>query len=255
MRNRFMDSIVAAVALLAFAPGMLSQTAQQSGAARTPPDLSGIWTALPGGDIPGFGFTREAPPMLPWAEARYKAAREGTRTPFDHPKDDVDPNLHCIPVGPTRIFTISGRPIEIIQTPSRVLLLFEWDHQMRRIYLDGRKMPDGYPPSYMGYSTGQWDGDTLVVETIGLNDLTWIDSLGHPHSDALRIVERFRRVNHDTLGIDFLFDDPKAYATPWTGKKILRLRPDWEFLEHTVCEDHLLEDHLPKMPTRTIGPH
>ena len=255
MRNRFRSTILAGLATLAFSSAVFAQTPPQSGAAKAIADLSGIWASRPGGDIPGFGFTREAPPMLPWAEERYKAAREGTRNPFDHPKDEVDPNISCIPVGPTRIFTIAGRPIEIIQAPSRVLLLFEWDHEMRRIYTDGRKMPDGYPPSYMGYSTGLWDGDTLVVETVGLNDLTWIDSLGHPHSDALRIVERFQRVNHDTLEINFLFDDPKEYTKPWVGKTILRLRPDWEFLEHTVCEDHLLEDHLPKMPTRTIGPH
>ena len=178
--------------------------------------------------------------MLPWAEERYKAAREGTRTAFDHVKDDVDPNINCIPAGPTRIFTIAARPIEIIQTPRRVLLLFEWDHQMRRIYTDGRTMPDGYPPSYMGYSTGRWDGDTLVVETVGLNDLTWIDSLGHPHSDALRIVERFRRVNQETLEIEVTLDDPKAFTKPWRGKKVFALmQQGWEVLEHIVCEELL----------------
>ena len=110
---------------------------------------------------------------------------------------------------------------------------------VRRIYMDGREHPEGWPFGWMGHSIGNWDGDTLVVDTVGLNDRTWMDRGGTPHSDALHVVERFRRVAHDTLEIDFLFDDPKAFTKPWGAKKVYRLRPDWEVLEDIACEEYL----------------
>jgi hypothetical protein len=128
------------------------------------------------------------------------------------------------------------------------------DHQVRRIYTDGRKHLEGAPLTFMGDSIGKWDGDTLVVETVGLNDLTWLDGLGHPHSDALRIVERIKRFDHDTLVIDFLFDDPKAYTKPWTGRKIYKSRPNWQIMEYILCEDHMKEEFSRKMGGETKGP-
>ena len=97
----------------------------------------------------------------------------------------------------------------------------------------------------MGHSIGKWDGDTLVVDTVGLNDKTWLDGLGHPHSDALHLVERIRRVDHATLQFDLTFDDPKAYTKPWMGKQVFKLRPGWEIPEHIICEDHLLNRIVP----------
>jgi hypothetical protein len=92
-------------------------------------------------------------------------------------------------------------------------------------------------PTWMGDSIGRWEGDTLVVDTVGFNDRTWLDQVGHPHSDALHLVERIRRHDHDTLQIDFTFDDPKAYTQPWTGEKLFKLRLDWNISEY-VCEDN-----------------
>ena len=121
-----------------------------------------------------------------------------------------------------------------------MLLLFEYDHWVRRIYLDAKGHPDGYPITWMGHSIGKYDGGTLVVDTVGMNDKTWLDSVGHPHSDALHLVERYRRLTHDTLEIQFLFDDPKTYTKPWTGKKILQLMPPgYRVMEHIACEDYL----------------
>ena len=108
----------------------------------------------------------------------------------------------------------------------------------RRIYLDGRKIPENYPLTYMGFSTGRYDGDTLVVDTAGLSDLTWLDRTGIPHSDALHVTERMRRAAQGLLEITFRFDDPKAFARPWEGKKTYELKPDWEILENIgYCED------------------
>ena len=121
-----------------------------------------------------------------------------------------------------------------------VLVLFESDHWVRRSHTDGRGHPDGYPVTWMGHSISKWDGDALVVDTAGMDDRSWLDSLGHPMSDALRVEERFRRVNRDTLEIDFRFDDPKTYTRPWTGKKVYQLMPPhYEVLEDVVCSEYL----------------
>ena len=258
MRSRFGSLILAVAAALAFAPGNQAQTAGQSGAARVIPDLSGVWdnTHLdvrkggpadgpPGGfigpgDIPTFGFTKEEPAMTPWAAEIYKANRTGViRGPWDRGNDEIDPTHSCFPYGPTRMYT-TPRPWEIRQLPDVVLLFYEGDHWVRRVYMDGREHPDGYPLTWMGHSIGKYDGDTLVVDTVRLNEQTWLDHIGHPHSDALHLVERFRRVDHDTLQIDILFDDPKAYTKPWTGKKIFKLAPPgYDILEDVLCEEWL----------------
>ena len=242
MRNHCMGPVLAVVAVLASSPGIL---AQQPGAAKAPasatPDLSGVW--MVGRGYRGFN-RKEPPPMQPWAEEKYKVTREGISDPEDKGRDDKDPIINCAPPGPTRLFALP-RPFEIIPIPGRVLLLFEWDHWVRQIWMDGREHPKDPDPTWMGHSIGRWDGETLVVDTVGLNDKTWLDGLGHPHSDALHIVERIRRTAHDTLQIDLTFDDPKAYTKPWTGTQVFRLRPGWEIPEQIVCEDHLLERVVP----------
>ena len=260
MGNCLVRSIFVVVMVLAFVPGILAQTPAKpgSGAAKGTPDLSGTWDR-PGaakespagagftqnaqqrqGILPRQAFTKEEPPMQPWAAEKFKLAREGKPDLYEDGRDELDPSYNCFPPGTPRVFTIP-RPFEIRQFPDQVLLLFETDHSVRRIYMDGRGHPEGYPITWMGHSIGKWDGDTLVVDTVAINDKTWLDALGHPHSDALHVVERFRRVNHDTLEIDFLFDDPKAYTKPWTGKKVYQLMPPgFEVLEDVNC-DYLLE--------------
>ncbi|MGH9895278.1 MAG: hypothetical protein ACREA0_25490, partial [bacterium] len=124
--------------------------------------------------------------------------------------------------------------------PDLVLLMFETYSAIRRIYTDGRGHPDGYPITWMGHSIGRWEGDTLVADTTLLNDKTWLDALGHPHSDALRVEERFHRIAPDMLQIDFVFDDPKAYTSTWTGKKVYELMPPgFEVMEDYTCDDRL----------------
>ena len=181
--------------------------------------------------------------MLPWAEERYKDNRKGATAPTERATNEIDPIQYpyCMPQGFPRAYDWP-HPFEIIQTQGLVYVLFEVSHQARRIYMDGRTHPEGAPPTFMGHSIGRWDGDTLSVETAGLNDLTWLDSLGHPHTDVLRVEERIRRVNHDTLEINFLFDDPKTYTKPWKAMRRFLLRPNWEILEHVICEDRSGED-------------
>ncbi len=174
--------------------------------------------------------------MTPWGMERY-TFNHSNPNPLTDGKYAVDPAYNCFPPGPTRLYTIP-RPFQIIQIPGMVLMLFEHDRWVRRIYTDGREHPPDWPFGWMGHSVGKWVGDTFVVDTTGLNDKTWIDGLGYPHSEELHVVERFRRVNHDTLEIDFTFTDPKAYTKPWTGKKVFALMPkSFEIVEDVYCED------------------
>ena len=229
MRNRFIHSMLAVAAVLAFSPVIFAQTAPQSGAAT--PDLSGIWRGT-GGD-PNGRFTKQEPPLQPWAMEIYKRNRAGVIN--DTGLDHLDPVTFCFPVGPTRAMLL--RQFQIVQLPQEVLLLFEWNSSVRRIHMDGRAHPENWPFGWMGHSIGRWEGDTLVVDTVGLNDSTWLDRAGTPHSDQLHVVERFRRVDQDTLEIEFLFEDPKAFTKPWGAKKVYQ--PGLEILEHVLCEEHL----------------
>ena len=124
-------------------------------------------------------------------------------------------------------------------------MLFEYDHFVRHIFTDGRNHPKDLPSTWMGDSIGKWDGGTLVVDTVGFNDKTWLDNDGHPHSEDLHVVERIRRVNHDTLTIDTTIDDPKAYTKPWGGHAIYELKPDWN-LEEMICEDNITFSEMQK---------
>ena len=136
--------------------------------------------------------------------------------------------------------------MEIMQVPGRVVMLFEYDHFVRQIFTDGRQHPQDMPPSWMGDSIGKWEGNTLVVDTVGFNDKTWLDLVGHPHTDALHLVERLRRVSHDTMTIDISIDDPKAYTRPWVAHSIYELKPDWNIGE-VICEDDVEFSGLEKM--------
>ena len=107
-------------------------------------------------------------------------------------------------------------PWKIVQTPGVVIILFHDSLHYRQIFTDGRPFPADPSPTWLGYSIGRWDGDTLVAETIGLIDETWLDDGGHPHTDALKVTERFRRRNAGAMDVEVTIDDPKAYTKPWT---------------------------------------
>lgn len=186
--------------------------------------------------------------MQPWARERYMANWNGTFIPNERAPEDFDPNLYpfCLPAGMPRAYSHPYH-VEIIQVPGRVYMLFELNSMIRRIYTDGRSLPEGAPLSFMGHSVGRWDGDTLIVDTIDMNEATWLDRLGHPHTDALRVEERIRRVEHGTIEIDFRFEDPKAYTRPWTGKQVMEWKPNYEMIDQIICEDRLQGDFTEKV--------
>jgi hypothetical protein len=246
VRNRWMNRVLALVAIFIFSPPISAQTtapqeaaSAQAGAAA--PDLSGVWARLRDGAIArGYqsyvlDFGKTDSPMTPWAAAKYKI----TSAMYHGPDPNTvlsDPVFKCFPPGVPRIY-LYNFPMQIVQIPGQLLMLFEYDHFIRRIYTDGRPHDVGQGPLWMGDSIGKWEGGTLVVDTINFNDKTLIDRVGRPHSDALHVVERIRRIDHDSMEIDFTIDDPKAYTKPWGTKLIFEQKPDWKVMEQ-ICEDN-----------------
>ena len=205
-------------------------------------DLSGLWFD----DRPRpvttnerywiYKFTAEEPPMTAWGEAQYKAAKSSFGTKAYPLAETNDPLYHtCTPPGLPRIY-LHPFPMQIVQTPGEVIVLFEYDSIRHQIFTDGRPHDATLGPLWMGDSIGHWEGDTLVADTVNFNDKTWLDRIGHPHSDALHVVERFRRKDHEHLLVDITIEDPKAYTKPWTTQIEFGLRPKWT-LEEQFCED------------------
>jgi hypothetical protein len=251
MRNRWVGSILV---VTAWAASPLLLCAQESGAAKnqaSTPDLSGVWNKknMPGARYGGYTFSAEEPSMTPWAQEKFKANKPsfGPRSVEDS-NDPVNPTTvsatGCFPPGVPRVY-LHPFPMEIIQSPSRVLMIYEFDHYIRQIWTDGRPHDTSLGPTWFGDSIGHWDGDTLVVDTIGFNDKTWVDRGGHPHSEELHVVERMRRVDPKTLQIDVTIEDPKAYTKPWGGRMMFDLRPTWHISE-MVCEDNVNFDDFLK---------
>ena len=190
------------------------------------PDLSGLWRLNGIGRV--FNILGNEPvEMLPWARDVY------AKRSINFAKDSPDSN--CLPAGPTAgLFGMS--PVKFIQTKNVLVILYE-DQPARQVFLDGRPLPKDPNPTWMGYSVGRWDGDTLVVETAGYNDRTWLDLTGHPHTEALRLTERFRRLDTGRMQLEMTFDDPKTYTRPWTVPVNAQLLPDSELLEF-VCNEN-----------------
>jgi hypothetical protein len=129
-----------------------------------------------------------------------------------------DPVGTCDPLGLPRIL-FYRTPMEFIQIPGRVFQFFERTRVWREIWTDGRQLPKDAEPAYMGHSVGRWEGDTLIVDSIGFDARTWLDHFGNPHSDQMRLEERWRRVNNNTLEVTVKLDDPKVYTKPWVSEK------------------------------------
>lgn len=194
------------------------------------PDLSGVWIAT---DDP----YPEAPDALPWAAALIKQRLEnGLRDA---------PHNHCLP-GPPPVPGSAAPFIEkFVQTPSLLVILFEDVPNFRQVFLDGRAHPSNWDPNWLGHSIGTWDGDALVVDTVGFNDRSWIGSLGDgfvPHTEKLRIMERYQRLDFGHMQVAVTFDDSGALAKPLHMNVKLDLAPQEEVLEY-VCENNRPE-HL-----------
>jgi hypothetical protein len=213
------------------------------------PDLSGLWEPGSGGSLaPVAGATSTDPqfrdialnvkgglPFQPWAAELVKARRA------DENKDD--PDGHCQPLGLVKMH-LHPYPRKMIQVPGLLLILFERDTNYRQIFTDGRPLPRDPQPSFNGYSTGKWDGDTLVVESIGFKDGLWLDVSGTPLTEAAKVTERFRRPNFGSLEIEVTIDDPRAYTKPWSIRINQTIALDTDMLEFVCKENERDVPHL-----------
>ena len=238
MRNRLVVPICALVAVLACSSDVLAQTAAST------PNLSGLWSP-----VGSYTFDPSDPrgaraadltryPMTPWGQEKFKANKPAHGESQNEASND--PTNKCFPPGAPRSY-VTPYPVEIVQGPTRLAMLFEYDVVYRLVYLDGRGHPQDAEPTWMGHSIGKWEGNTLVVHTAGFNGKSWLDRVGHPYSEELQLTERFRLVDKETLQLDITFHDPKTYTRDWTGQKIFKLKPTWELKEY-VCEDNYTFD-------------
>ena len=199
-------------------------------------DLSGVWQT-----DSKYNFNLAADlkpediPMLPAARALV-AERQA-----NNGKDD--PEGFCLPPGFPRVNGVPF-PQKIIQTPAVVVILYETRTTFRQIFLDSHAPVADANPTWMGYSTGRWEGDTLVVQTSGFNDRTWLDDNGHPNSAAMKVTERIRRPDYGHLRVEITIDDPKYYSRPWTVTQEFLLDPNGELIEYACNENNLDIPHL-----------
>jgi hypothetical protein len=215
------------------------------------PDLSGVWRAKgdPCDSDNGINAGQQRPkyfvsaagcrslelPMLPWAREVFQQRRAGNSKDL--------PISACKPLS-TPMRDAFPMPFKLVQTPQLILLLYEQDTVYRQVFMDGRKLPKDPQPSWLGYSVGRWDGLTLVIETVGFHDQGWLDSFGHPHSDALHMEERFRRLDVGHMDIQVTFTDSKTYTRPITFTQPHDFLPDTDVLEYFCTENEKDQPHM-----------
>jgi hypothetical protein len=274
MRNRIVVSIVCLIALAFVSrsaaaqntkPAWLKcpqcQTPEERAAARqkaanlpfNPRDLTGVWNQN------RIQLNRNAPPMTEWGKARYEETKTEVTLNGETVTNSKDPMLVCDPLGWPRWFTYNYG-FEFAEMPGRLVQFLEWGHTFRTIWTDGRELPkpEDVDPRWLGYSVGRWEGDTFVVETTGFDDRSWLSEnrvdrrYGYPHSDQAKTIERYRRINHNTLDVTLTIIDPKTFTEPWvTTGQILR-SPETEIGEY-FCVPSEANEHTNRVLLPAAG--
>jgi hypothetical protein len=189
------------------------------------PDLGadGVWLPHYVADLaPKFEV-----PFQAWAKLKFQENHALTQNELD---------LHCLPPGVPRV-ALMPRPFEIVQAPNRVLFVYEGGaHVWRQVWMDRRAHPKDPNPDWLGHSIGHWEGDTLVVDSIGFNDRTWLDDAGHPHTERLHVIEKYTRTGASTMNYEVVIDDPGAYTQSWTSSSTFSFRPGGKLAED-ICLD------------------
>ena len=256
MRGRLLGTVFAAAVMLGCVAGASAQMndakkpadSKADNAPFDPHDLSGVWSQEHPRNLPvverywNYEFSKEPPPMTEWGKAEFAKAKSSFGEHTYPLAETNDPLYHsCTPPGLPRVY-LHPFPMQIMQMPGEVLILFEYDSMRHQVFTDGRKHDETLGPQWMGDSVGHWEGDTLVADTNNFNDKTWVDRVGHPHSDQLHIVERIRRVDHGHLTDDITIEDAKAYSKPWTAHLEFLLRSTWTLGEQFCEDEHSFEE-------------
>ena len=252
MSYRAMILVAASVTLAACTSG-----ATQGATAN--PDLSGPWARTGEGGYGGIigdpeGLKGMKPPMTPWGEAKFNShiPAMGIRGSA-HPNDTT--TFKCLPPGIPRIHREPGI-MDFYAARGSIVQVWEFNHLFRVIHMDVQEHPADVHlyPTWMGHSIGHWEGDTLVVDTVGFNDRAWLDRMGHPQSESLRVVERIRRVG-DNLRIDVTIHDPVAYVEPWTPRPFeYKRNADAEFVEQICADKGDYDEVLEELTAKSDAP-
>jgi len=246
MRTRVMSLFIVAALILTVSSTTFAQRGGggRGNAAPTPTgpfdphDLSGVWRG--GGEYMGT-----APPaMTAWGKAKFDATKPSYGPRAVPPAIGNDPLGKCDPQGYPRFFFYGVR--EYFMVPGRMLQLFEWGRALREVWIDGSPLPEDPDPRWLGWSSGRWEGDTLIVNSIGFDDRTWLDHFGNPHSDEMKLEERYRRLDKGTIELTMTIDDPKTYTKPWVSSRmILKLQPPDFKIREEFCSPSE-EEHFNK---------
>jgi hypothetical protein len=214
------------------ADGKPNLTAPAPHTADGKPDLTGLWNKI----SPKYGANIAA-------DLKPGDIQPSTQALVDQRVENIGRDYMaawCLPLGPG--YSTSQAYMRILQTPDRIVMLNE-DLTYRQIHMDGRALEADPQPNWMGYSVGHWEGDALVVDSFGFNDRTWLDMMGHPHTAALRMQERYRRRDFGHLDVEVTLKDPAVYAKPWTVSISALLAPDTELIENVCAENNKSLDH------------
>lgn len=216
--------------------GTLRQSARSAPAARTATTNEDFISAARRSPFWNIGSAfPDGLPFQPWAaELHRQRIAENSRD---------NPDAHCLPMGIMQ-FHNHGQPRKMIQTPQVIVILYEANAGVRQIFTDGRPLPKDPEPWWYGYSTGHWEGDTLVVQSAGFRDLGWLDVEGSPLTESAKTIERYHRPDFGHLDIDVTIDDPKAYTKPWTVTVHQRIMVDTELIEFVCQENEKDAPHL-----------
>ena len=244
--------VVVAIVAAASVFTALAQTRPAAGGVNAR-DFSGVWMPshwyhLLGGGDPG---TLPRNTLFSFPNPKGIAEREALLTPWGRARlaawtPQNDPDARCLSPGAVRAYQ-SPYPLEFLQTPGRVTILFEYEHLVRRVHLDEKAHPKDFDPAPMGHSLGRWDGDTLVIDTVGLADTTLLNTTGLPHSEQLHLTERIRKIlGGDVLEIEFRIDDPTAYTQPWTATSYFKKDPAGRIMEYNC--DLVVDYRTPPKP-------
>jgi len=238
VRGRFSIWMIAAALSAALPANAQTAKAGIPRLANGKPDFNGVWQRPYVPDMSKNGGGQQGAAELPFTAEYAQKFKNYDPAKFDY-------TGHCLPQGLTRSMN-SPFPVRIVQTPEIMAILYEAWNVFEIIHTDGRGHPKDLDPTWIGNAVGKWDGDTLVVDSIGFNDKTNLDTVGHPHSDALHVVERFTRTDDKHIAYEMTIDDAKAFTRAWKNTRMFTLRPDWEIMEYS-CEENnkdFVEGHI-----------
>lgn len=210
--------------------------AVQAGAADDKPNLTGVWLVQkPQAELKTSDG--KAPPLKPEAAKLYAERKAAKASGKKADEAHTDPAAICLPHGVPRLLSVA-QPIQILQKPKQVTVLYQANHQARLFYIDDPiPAPDQMPdPNYDGYSSAKWDGKALVVNTYSLNALTWMDDAGLPHGEKLTVVERYELTSPDTLRVKLRLTDPETFTAPWNTELTYKRQPNLRFKEDACAE-------------------